>query len=129
MPHFHNPQDIRTLKAGAALSEYRIVKPGADDDHILEAAANTDALIGIVLPGQSTDPSDAFVAEDPVDFATGGTARVEYGGTITRGAQLTADSQGRAVSTTTNAHRVIGTALVSGVVGDLGSCLIDAGTL
>lgn len=117
----HNPGLIKSLRAGAAIAAARIVKFGADDLHIVQAAAATDALIGVT-------PLGATEAEQVCDFATEGLCPVEYGGTVTRGAFLTADSQGRAIAATAAGQRVIGMAMVAGVSGDLGSVKIAPGT-
>lgn len=86
-----NPQLIKNFEAGAAITKHRIVKPGADDDHVLVAAANTDLLIGIA------DLLGAAAAEDRIDVILAGIADVEFGGTVTRGQSVTADSSGKAV--------------------------------
>lgn len=117
----HNPGLIKSLRAGAAIAPNRIVKFGSDDLHVVQAAAASDALIGVTTLG-------ATAAEQACDFATEGLATVEYGGAVTRGAFLTADAQGRAIAATTAGQRVIGVAMVSGVSGDLGSVKIAPGT-
>ena len=117
----HNPGLIKSLRAGAPIEANRIVKFGADDLHIITAAAATDASIGVT-------PLGATKAEDVCDFATEGLCTVEYGGTVTRGQPLTSDAEGRAVVASGAGNRVIGIAMVSGVTGDLGSVKIAPST-
>ena len=134
----NNPLLTKTFKAGGALTKYRIVKFGSDDDSVVQATAATDALMGVVaeLDVSSGERGDIHLA---------GVAQVVYGGTITRGDLLTADSNGKAVKVTRHTHtentaasytqnattgvgsgeRIIGVAMVSGVSGDIGSVLIQ----
>lgn len=118
----NNPGLIKSLLAAAVILPHRIVKFGADDAHIVQAAAATDASIGV-------SPLGADTIGQVCDFATEGLATVEYGGAVTRGAFLTSDAQGRAVATTTGGARIIGIAMVSGVLGDLGSVKIAPSAL
>lgn len=119
-PAFH-----RTLKAGGTIAKWRIVKFGADDDHVIQGAAATDSLIGVVdLPG---DPTVTAAAEDRVDVVRGGEVDVKAGGTITRGDLVTSDASGQAVtaapSTGAN-NRILGVAMKSAVSGDVIPVLI-----
>lgn len=118
----NNPGLIKSLLAAAVIAPHRIVKFGTDDAHIVQAAAATDASIGV-------SPLGADTIGQVCDFATEGLATVEYGGAVTRGAFLTSDAQGRAVATTTGGARIIGIAMVSGVLGDLGSVKIAPSAL
>jgi len=110
----------KTLIAGAAIAAYRIVKFGAADTAVLQAAAATDLSIGVSdLGGASAEPTDVIVE---------GIAVVEYGGDVTRGAKLTADADGKAIAAAPAAGvnaQVIGIAMLSGVAGDLGSVRIS----
>lgn len=109
----------KTLIAGAAIAAHRIVKFGTSDTAALQAAAATDASIGVSDLGAASG--------DPVDVILDGIALVDYGGNVTRGDLLTADSDGKAVTAApaaTASARVIGTAMVSGVAGDIGSVAI-----
>ena len=117
-----NPVLTKTYLAGAAINPFRIVKFGADDDHVIQGAAAADDLIGVV-----DRPRGATAAEDRVDVIHVGIADIEYGGTITRGALITSDSVGRAVAASPGAgvnHAVIGRARKSGVLGDVGEALV-----
>ena len=109
------------------ISPYRIVKFGADDDHVIQGAAATDSLIGVI-----DQPRVAAAAEERVDVIHNGIADVEFGGTITRGGLVTSDTTGRAVAAAPGAgtnNDVIGRALMSGVIGDIGKVLIDPGRI
>lgn len=114
----------KTLIAGALIAAYRIVKFGAADTAVLQAAAATDLSIGVSdLGGASGEPTDVIVD---------GIAVVEYGGDVTRGAKLTADADGKAIAAAPAAGvnaQVIGIAMLSGVAGDLGSVRISPSTM
>jgi hypothetical protein len=121
----HSPTDIKGYVAGAAMAKRRIAKFGASDGVLLLAAgaAATEFLIGV------TTEVDA-VTGDPVDLIRAGLADVEYGGTVARGAPLTSDATGRAVTAAPAAgtnNRIIGFADVSGVVGDIGTVYVNPG--
>ncbi|MEW6314136.1 MAG: capsid cement protein [Pseudomonadota bacterium] len=120
-----NPSLIRNFKAEAAVAAYTIVKPGTADGQVLAAAAVSDKSIGI-----TTDIAAAI--NERCDVILSGVADVLYGGTVTRGDLLTADASGRAVTAAPAAganNRIIGIALVSGVVGDVGQIEISQGML
>jgi hypothetical protein len=113
---------IKNYTADAAIAPYRIAKFGTTDGSIAIAAASTDLLIGTV--GRVY----ASVAGERVDVYRDGIAEVEYGGTVTRGQKLTADASGRAIAAAPAAGvnaQIIGIAEVSGVVGDIGSVLLE----
>lgn len=105
---------ILPFTAGAAIVGCRIVKVGAADGTAIQAAAATDALLGV------SDPMGA-AAGKTCDVHLNGTPDVEYGGPVTRGARLTSDAQGRAIVAAPAAGatvEIIGRALVAGVLGD-----------
>lgn len=107
---------VSSYAPGAAIAAYRIVKFGSADNAVIQAAAATDAVIGVAneLGALSTDPT--------VDITMGPIGEVELGGTVTRGDPLTADSAGKGVAAApapaANA-RIIGFANKSGVAGDI----------
>jgi len=112
------PKTILTenFEAGAAISPYRIVKPGAADGEVIQAAAVGDALFGV------SDSLGADADGDRVDIITMGVAEVELGGTVTRGGLITSDANGKGVAAAPAVgvnNRVIGVARVSGVAGDI----------
>jgi len=114
----------KTYDAEAAITKYRIVKFGTDAKEVIMAAANTDQLIGI-------NEAITVAAAGRVDIIRAGFAEVEYGGTVTKGDFLTSDSVGRAIKLTdamleSGACWSIGVAEESGVVTDVGSCIIQA---
>lgn len=115
----------KTLIAGAAVAKNRIVKFGTSDTAAIQAAAATDASIGV------SDNLGAASGE-PFDVIIDGIALVEYGGNVTRGAVLTSDADGKAVTAAPTGgaeHRIIGIAMVSGVSGDIGSVRISPCTM
>jgi len=134
-----NPTLIKNYKAGGVITKMRIVKFGADDDHMIQGAAATDMLVGVC------EQVGAAAAEDRVDIIHAGIADVEYGGTVARGDPLTSDANGKAIKSTRHTHtentnvtyiqnattgvgtaeRVIGHAFVSAVAGDIGPMLVN----
>ncbi len=110
------------FKANAAIAARRIVEVLTSDGNVSQAAANDDAIIGV-------SGSRAVAANETVEVAVAGIVEVEYGGTIARGALLTADSDGKAVSTTAAGKRIVGIAINSGVDNDIGLVLISPGSV
>lgn len=111
--------------AEGAIGAFRIVKFGAADGDVLQAAAATDALVGVTdgLP---------VVAGERVDIVKAGIAPVEFGGNVTRGGPVTADADGKAVAAAPAAGanvRIIGFAEVSAVAGDIADVLIAPGVM
>ncbi|MFG6462269.1 hypothetical protein ACG04Q_11875 [Roseateles sp. DXS20W] len=104
--------EFRSYKAEAAVEGYRIVKPGSADYTAVKSTGPTDFNIG------TSDSLDKSTGE-MVDCAVGDIHEVRLGGTVVRGASLTSDANGKAVSTTTVGHRCIGYAEQSGVVDDV----------
>lgn len=105
----------KTFTAGAAITKRRLVKIGSADGQVIQAAGTTAAIIGVAaeLDVDSGDRVDVHVV---------GIAEVEAGGTITRGALVTSDVNGKAVAAApgagVNAY-VAGIALNSAVSGDI----------
>jgi hypothetical protein len=119
------PGLITSHNAGGAIAKRRIVKFGATDLLVVAAALAADFLMGV-----TTDIAAA--ADERVDVVRTGITPVEYGGAVTRGAPLTSDAQGRAVTAAPAAGanvRIIGYAEVSGAAGDIGSVLISPGVM
>lgn len=111
----------KNATAEAAIAAYRIVKPGAADGGVLQAAAATDYLMGVC---ESVAPASG----ERCDIVKAGIAEVEFGGTVTRGQAVTADANGKAVAAAPAAGvnaRVIGFAEVSAVAGDIAPVLIS----
>ncbi|MDH1681127.1 DUF2190 domain-containing protein [Pseudomonas chengduensis] len=113
------------FRAGGAVTKRRILAFGSADGVAIQAVAATAPLLGV-----STDIDTA--SGGTVDAIRNGLAPVEYGGTVTRGAPLTADSEGRAIAATIASATVtyiIGYAEVEGVVGDIGSVNVVPGVI
>lgn len=112
---------IKNFIADGIINPYRIVKHNNSDNDVVQASAETDYLLGVADEVGASSNTRA-------DIIMSGIAQVEYGGTVTRGEELTSDANGKAISL--NAlpkganYRSIGRALVSGVSGDIGSVLI-----
>lgn len=117
---------VKTFMTGAAVSARRIVAFGADERTVIQANGATAASFGV------SDDVPAPATGDVVDVVLTDVATVEYGGNVTVGALLTADSVGRAVvaapATGVN-NRVIGIAMVAGVSGDLGAVRLAPGSI
>lgn len=121
-----NPVFIKAMNAEAVIAAFRIVKIGAADGGVIQGAAAADVLLGV------SDELGQATAADRVDVILTGIADVLYGGTVARGARLTSDATGRAVAAAPVAgvnNGIIGIALVSGVLGDVGSVLIAPSVL
>jgi len=120
-----NPTLTKTFKAEAAVTKRRFVKPGAADGQVVQAAAVGDAIIGV------SAEIDAAINER-CDVHMAGLAEIEYGGTVARGDFLTSDATGRALAAAPGAgvnNNVGGRAMVSGVIGDIGTVLIAPGRI
>jgi hypothetical protein len=111
--------------AEAAIAAFRIVKFGTTDELVVQGAAATDALIGVV---EHVAPAIG----ERCDVVMSGIAEITLGGTVARGGPLTSDATGRAVAAAPAAgsnNRLIGFALASGVVGDVIPVQIAQGSL
>ena len=111
--------------AEAAINPYRIVKFGASDDNVLQAAAATDALIGVV---EGVSPATG----ERCAVVTHGIAEVKLGGTVVRGGFITSDASGQGVAAAPGAavnNSVVGRALASGVAGDVINVLVAPGQI
>lgn len=108
---------ILPFVAAAATTAYRIAAFAAPstDSSVQVASGPTAALAGVFGPL-------AHDAADMADVQVEGEAEVELGGTVTAGAFLTSDAQGRAVALAPPGagvtHFGIAKALQPGVVGD-----------
>ena len=110
--------EILAYLADAALAAYKIVKVGTDQEHAAVCSAGTDKAIGITQCASTA-------AEDLLEVAVMGGAKVKIGGTVSVGDLLTSDSSGLAVATTSANDRVIGIAMESGVVNDVIGCQVQ----
>lgn len=107
---------MRVYTAEATIAPCRIVKHGANDGGALQAAAATDAIMGV---------SDTQITRDAgqrLDAVKSGFASLELGGTVARGEPITSDASGKGVKAAPAAGanvRIVGFAEVSGVSGDI----------
>jgi hypothetical protein len=107
----------KSYNAGGAINANSIVKAGANDYDVLQAAGATatEKLLGVTTEIAAT-------SGERVDVILGGIADVKLGGTVARGDPVTADASGNGVAaapaTGTN-NRIVGIALISGVSGDI----------
>lgn len=120
-----NPTLTKNFTTGAAVTKRRLVKFGSADFTVVQAAAATDLIIGVAseLSADSGARVDVHVA---------GIAEVEAGGTITRGAKVTADSDGKAVAAAPAAgvnNQIAGIAMVSASAGDIIDVLLAPFTM
>src|SRR6266704_4296307 len=91
---------------------------------LLQAAAVGDKLLGV-----STDIAAAI--NERCDIILAGSATILFGGPVARGDLLTSDASGRAVTAAPAGgvnNRIIGIAMVSGVVGDIGQMIVSQGS-
>lgn len=117
------PGLTKAYLATAIIAAYRIVKYDAVDGAVIQSTSATDLHAGV------TTKVPAAVGEH-ADVIKGGLADIEYGGAVTRGNPLTSDAVGRAVVAAPAAgvnNRIIGSAEVSGVLGDIGQVWIAPG--
>lgn len=120
-----NPLLTKAYKAEAAINAYRIVKPGANDDQVLQATGVGDALSGV-----SNEVGAAI--NERQDVIHGGIGEVACGGAVTRGDFLTSDANGKAVAAAPAAgvnNNVIGRALQSGVLDDVIRFIVAPGRI
>ena len=120
-----NIELAKGFKAQAAIPAFTLVALGAADGQVVAAAAVTDKIIGV-----TTDVAPAI--NERCDVILTGIADVLYGGAVTRGDLLTSDASGRAVTAAPGAgtnNRIIGVAVLSGVLNDIGQVLISQGMM
>ncbi len=114
---------IKSRNATTAIPALRLVKEGGVDGAGVPAVDAAASIIGV------SSEIDTAVGERASVIMSGNVADVLYGGTVARGDKLTADAQGRAITTTAPGAHYVGTAEVSGVVGDIGSVIVAPGVL
>ncbi|WLT30082.1 capsid cement protein [Geothrix sp. PMB-07] len=120
-----NPQIVKCFTAEGTILPYRIVKPGAGDFGVVQAAAAADKIIGVTMPLVSV------VSGDSVEVAQEGIAEVKLGGTVTRGDFLVSDASGQAITAAPAAgtnNVLLGRAQISGVSGDIIPVLLTLGS-
>lgn len=118
---------IKSFTAGATVEGRRLVKM-SDDNTVIKATAATDKIIGV---SSAVDAASG----GRCDVILSGPAEVLLGDTVTRGNPVVADAAAKGAPATLNAsitqnaggtinvsgsaQTQIGTALASGVVGDI----------
>lgn len=120
------PGLTKTFIAGAAITKRRIVKFDVVDGQVITAAAAADGLLGV------SDMSADVASGSRVEVRLTNVAEVEAGGTIARGALVTSDATGRAVTAAPAAGvnvRTLGIAMASYVVGDVADIYLSQGSL
>ena len=116
--------NVRNFTLTTAAAAFTIAALDTADGQVKQATAATDNIVGVFDELDLTSGSRA-------DVTRLGTKRVRYGGAVTRGAPLTANSAGRAVTAAPAAGanvKIIGYAEVSGVDGDIAEMLINVQT-
>jgi len=123
-----NPLLAVNFVADAAISNNRLVKFGSGDRNVTPATAATDSIIGVV-----NEMPPGIAAGERVDVVRVGIAWVEAGAAITRGALITSDAVGRAVTAAPAAgvnNRIIGIADESAsAAGDVIRFVIEPGSV
>ena len=110
-----NPILTKSYTAGAAIAASRFVKHGSYDGAAIQATDASAALLGV-------SEQLAAASGASVDVIKAGLAYLELGGTVTRGAVLIADANGKGVAATVTAgvtQYAGAIAEVSGVAGDI----------
>lgn len=102
---------VSAFIAAVDIPAHRFITTGAVKDDIAIASANNQTSLGV--SGDVDVP-----AGQHVDVVMDGIAHVEFAGTIARGADVTANTDGKAVTAATG-NVVFGTALEAGVAGDI----------
>ena len=111
---------IVPFEAGAAVAVNRIVKLGAPDGKVVQAAAADDALLGVSdRPARDGETADVCVH---------GVAVVESGGAIAQGAWVTTDADGKALAAVAG-NSVIGRALTAAAAGGSVGVRLSPGVL
>ena len=107
---------VKKMEAGSALEEYQLVKMGSTDDAVIPCDDDDELHVGVTLQSAASGQM--------VDVQLSGIAEVTYGAAVVRGALLSSDASGHAI-TAVNTGYAIGWATVSGADGDVGCVLID----
>lgn len=117
-----NTNLIKTFLSSGTIAPYRIVAHGSVDHEAVQAASATAALMGTAME-LGTESNGR------VDVAIGDLPLVEYGADVLRGAPLTTDANGRAITATVSGSRLIGFAWVSATAGDIAAYQHSPGIL
>jgi hypothetical protein len=109
----------QTFVASETIGKYKAVVLGTADNNIDLAGAG-ERVIGVTGEISAS-------ANEAVDVQIYGVAKVEAGGTISKGSYVKADADGNAVATTTDRDDAFGIALEAAVDGDIFSVLLCPG--
>jgi Uncharacterized conserved protein (DUF2190) len=112
---------VDNYDAEVQIKKHRFVALGTSDGGITLALGATAPIIGV-----STD-IDAEIGQ-PCDVVRAGLAKVVYGAAVAKGALLTSDAQGRAI-TAAAGNYYAGIAEIAGVADDIGSYQLEPGKL
>jgi len=96
----NNPSLIKTFVAATAVESRRIVALDAADNSVKQASANSDPIIGV-----SAEPK-AVASGARIDVAHTGIVEVTAGASVTKGAWLTSDANGKAVTAGADEERI-----------------------
>ena len=116
-----NPGLTKTYDAGAAISQYTVVKFTTTDFQVVPAAAVGDPLAGVTT-------EVAANSGERVDVIHDGICYVQAGGTIAAGDSLTVNASGQAVTAAPAAgvnNHCFGRARQSAVAGDVFEVVLD----
>ena len=111
-----NPGLIKTYTAGGTIAPRRLVKYGANDGEVLQAAAATDLIIGV------SGSAETHASGERIDVILSGSAEVDAAGVIARGSKVVSDANGKAViaapAAGSNVH-VAGFVMVTSAANDI----------
>lgn len=117
------PSAMLDFISGAAVNPKRVVKFDTAAGTVIQAAADTDAFIGVALNDLVS------VAGQEIPVGVSGVVQVEAGAAITQGARLSSDSVGRAL-TAASGDAAWGKALQSAsAAGSVITAVIASGTV
>lgn len=108
----HAISQIVDLLAAAAIAKGKAVKIGADDNHVVVGAANTDKVLGILQTATTA-------AEDVAEIAVGGGAKALLGESVVAGNLLVSHTDGSLVKANALGDFIIAKAMEAGASGDL----------
>lgn len=113
-----------TLQSELDLSakQYFLAKFDGSDDELLALATDASAFCFAIQEGYDGSSSAKQEA-----VAIGGVTKVKLGGTVAAGAKLTADSNSKAVATTTDTNHYSLVALQGGVANDIIAAKVEFG--
>lgn len=114
---YEQPRFSITGISGADLSAKRYRAVYMDSAAVIQVAGVNQPAIGVLQTPE--------IAGVPVNIMVSGISFIEYGDTVVAGTNITSDSVGRGIPSVGTAP-VVGIALCSGVVGEIG-CVLLAG--